>query len=138
MSISYSEALGAAGATVHEFRRFGSYQGDWYAYVTYKGQTGFVHGSYGSCSRCDALESEFDGFSDTCDRHAYSENLHGDCAECIEARRTYQDKVAGFGKQYLEDVIMTFDEALKLATKYSDWDMEADAVKQWLEKYRPS
>ena len=60
--MSYQEALEAAGATVHAFEFFGSYQGDWWAKVTYNGETGWVHGSYGSCSGCDAFEAEF-GFS---------------------------------------------------------------------------
>lgn len=57
---SYEETLELAGATVHIFQEFGSYQGDWWARVTYNGVTGWVTGSYGSCSGCDAFHGEFD------------------------------------------------------------------------------
>jgi hypothetical protein len=57
--MSYMSALEAAGATVLAFKEFGTYQGEWYAYVEYQGQRGWVEGSYGSCTQCDAFEAEF-------------------------------------------------------------------------------
>lgn len=42
--MSYKEAMEQAGATVHEFAAFGSYQGDWYALVTWNGEKGLGAG----------------------------------------------------------------------------------------------
>lgn len=58
--MGYSEALEAAGCKVLDFEEFGSYQGDWLAFVEYNGEKGIVEGSYGSCSGCDAFHAEFD------------------------------------------------------------------------------
>ena len=60
--MSYELCLEKAGAKVLEFKKFGSYQGDWLAFVEYKGQKGIVQGSYGSCSECDtfAAYSDYD------------------------------------------------------------------------------
>ena len=33
MSDGYQGALAAAGATIHEFKEFGSYQGEWFAHA---------------------------------------------------------------------------------------------------------
>jgi hypothetical protein len=59
MSGSYQAALEAAGAEVEEFKEFGSYQGDWWARVSFGGRRGWVTGSYSSYSGCDAFEAEF-------------------------------------------------------------------------------
>lgn len=79
--MSYQEALEAAGAEVHDFKEFGCYQGEWYAYVTYQGETGVVTGSYGSCSGCDAFDAEF-GWEDS-------------------KKDDYQQRLAAFGETYL-------------------------------------
>lgn len=56
----YIEALTAAGLHVTDYETFGSYQGQWMArVVTPAGMIGYVHDWYGSCSVCDAFESEF-------------------------------------------------------------------------------
>lgn len=79
--MSYQSALEAAGVTVHDFKEFGSYQGEWVAYVTFEGETGFITGGYGSCSGCDAFESEF-GWGD-------------------DKEENYQQRLADFGRGYL-------------------------------------
>lgn len=80
--MSYQSALEAAGAEVHCFDYFGDYQGTWIAKVTYKGETGWIEGSYGSCSGCDAFEAEFD----------YSYN---------DKENDYQTRLKLFGESYL-------------------------------------
>lgn len=88
--MSYKEALEAAGAKVHRFIETGSYQGSWYAFVWYDGHLGWVQGSYGSCSGCDAFEAEFsDSYLD----------LKGD-----DEKASYQKRLAEFGKSYLGTV----------------------------------
>jgi hypothetical protein len=58
--MSYKSALEAAGAKVLAMQYFGSYQGDWLAKVVFDGETGWVAGSFGSCSYCDGFQREFD------------------------------------------------------------------------------
>lgn len=55
---SYPEMLKLAGFKVLAFEQFGSYQGEWIAHVSKGDVTGFIHGSYGSCSSCDSLEAQ--------------------------------------------------------------------------------
>lgn len=47
-----------AGATVLSFQDFSSCQGDWFAFVENQGKRYLVGGVYGSCSGCDAFQSE--------------------------------------------------------------------------------
>lgn len=127
--MGYREAMEAAGATVHSYQEFGSYQGDWWADVTVNGERGFVHGSYGSCSGCDAFQAEF-SYSDNgkcaTHRYDYSDN-HPDCPSCDEAAREYQTKLAEFGKGYIDGNLMTREEAVKEATRY-EWEDHSDLL----------
>lgn len=109
--MSYAEAMEAAGAKVLAFEEFGSYQGEWWAKVEFNGVTGFVGGSYGSCSGCDAFQSEFG---------------YGSASETPE-------KLAAFGLSYLDNII-TIDEAVAIANKNSSWDVEADEMVKWLKE----
>src|SRR5574340_1404036 len=93
--MSYQEAMEAAGAEVVAFEQFGSYQGAWRAKVRYKGETGWVQGSYGSCSGCDAFEAEFGWYEDACDEHHRHQT---DCAACQEAAASYRQRLAEFGR----------------------------------------
>lgn len=132
--MSYESALEAAGAKVLESKYFGSYQGDWLALVDYKGQRGFVHGSYGSCSGCDAFEAEF-GYSDAgCGEHYY--HPQEDCGECKDASEAYQKRLAEFGRGYMEDVdgvvdLRGFDETIANLDRNSEWDYEAPQMVAW-------
>lgn len=131
--MSYEKALEVAGATVHVFECFGSYQGDWYAKVTYKDKSGWVTGSYGSCSGCDSWEAEFgygNEFEHTCQGAEYFEPLNYNgfefregCELCAAAKL----KVAQFGEEYLSE-ILTQEEAEKKASKNLDWDGDAAAM----------
>lgn len=57
--MSYKLALEAAGFTVHRIKYFGSWSGQWVAYVTDpEGNQGFIQDWYGSCSVCDAFEAD--------------------------------------------------------------------------------
>lgn len=61
--MGYAHALRTAGAEVIDFKEIGSYQGTWGAIVNFQGQRSLVTGAYGSCSGCDAYQSQF-GWSD--------------------------------------------------------------------------
>jgi len=105
--MGYRTALEAAGAVVHDMRLFGSYQGDWWADVTWKGQRGFVTGSFGSCSYCDAFGSEF----------GYDEPT--------------EERLMLFGKDYLED-LKTPEQAIEIASRNLDWDCDAKDMVSWI------
>lgn len=123
--MSYESALEAAGATVHEFKEFGSYQGDWWAKVTHNGQTGWVQGSYGSCSGCDAFQAEFDYGNDQCSDHKYVWDAPKDCEACTALKNDKQAKLARFGEGYLD----LMDQAEAEARAGSRWgDSEPEAL----------
>lgn len=107
----YQEALEAAGVTVHAFEQFGSYQGDWIAHVTYGKQTGYIFGSFGSCSGCDAFQAEFG-------------SRWKDPATDAQ--------LAAFAAEYL-DAIVPFANALVTASVNLSWDFEAKAMVAWVE-----
>ncbi len=101
MAYGYEGAMEAAGAQVLAFKEFGSYQGEWWAKLLYEDKTYWVHGSYGSCSGCDAFQSEF-GYGDDehCTEHTYSREPI-DCKLCAEAKDAYNKRLAEFGKSYI-------------------------------------
>lgn len=130
--MSYEESLKAAGAEVLEFCEFGSYQGDWWAKVRYNGEVGWVQGSYGSCSGCDAFLSEFGWADQDCIYHRYH---HQDsCAACVEAKKKYDERLADFGKTYL-DGLMTQEQAEEAASVNLDWDDGAADMLKWIKEH---
>ena len=130
--MSYEEAMKSAGANILAFKEFGSYQGDWFALVEYQGKRGFIHGSYGSCSGCDAFEAEFGNVSeDECVTHKY-EGHHADCPVCVKAKAEYPIRLAKFGESYL-DGITDYKTVREHAAEDLDWDREAQNVVNWLD-----
>lgn len=132
--MGYSEAMEAAGAVVHQFEHFGSYQGDWWALVTLPdGRKGWINGSYGSCSGCDAFEAEFDyGTRDYCSEPHWVHDPA--CAECVRLKADYDKKLAEFGAGYL-DGVMTDAEALKHASEHLEWDSDAQQMVDFIAKH---
>lgn len=129
--MGYSEALEAAGAEVKAFREFGSYQGDWFAKVAYQGREFWVHGSYGSCSGCDAFLAEFDfDGREECEEHRwyYPKETVVSCTACAEKKADYDRRMVEFGKGYLTSGEMTQEEALKYASEHLEWDSEAQEM----------
>ena len=127
MSYGYQEALEAAGAKVLTYKAFGSFQGDWYAKVEYQGEEGWIQGSYGSCSVCDAFESEF-GYS------------YG--AEEGESEEAYNERLKKFGESYLT-VITSQEEQERLLEitineDSSYWAEEAQEVLEYVQEYGQS
>lgn len=129
--MSYREALEAAGAKIHALEYFGSYQGDWYALVTYEGETGFVHGYFGSCTVCDAFQSEF-GWTDDdrgCADHSY--DYDDSCEDCLESTVTYRARLVDFGKSYLTDLKGFYAVCDELKERL-DWDSESEVALEWI------
>lgn len=147
--MSYRYALEAAGAVVHAFEEFGSYQGDWFAKVTHNGVTGWVTGSFGSCSGCDAWSAEFDcydnfeeeSFEEYCrEKEWVTHDDDGAPSETVSdtpewrlwwasKRDEYLERVREFGANYLED-IKTQEEVEAEVAENAEWDMGAeDALK---------
>ena len=131
--MGYSNTMEMAGAIVHDYKSFGSYQGDWYAKVTYKGVTGYVQGSYGSCSVCDAFQSEFESVVHYHDTEMVwgglyeGEEFKEDCEECNKTKK----RLIEFGERYL-DGIKTKEAILEYAKRNITWDMEAQEMVTWI------
>lgn len=126
--MSYQQAIEAAGARILAFEQFGSYQGDWYALVDFNGKRGWVRGSYGSCSGCDAFAAEFD-YGDACNvGEEIWDRETSDYRKATEADvSAYKAKLADFGSQYLGD-LLTQEEAEKRAAEDIEWDSEAEQM----------
>lgn len=126
--MSYQEALEAAGAVVHEFREFGSYQGDWWAKVSVGGKPGWINGSYGSCTGCDAFEAEF-GYSNEgkCGNHQYNDAGAAECQLCKAMAEVYRIRLADFGRPYIE-AVMTQQQAEEEAARNIEWDHDAEEM----------
>lgn len=110
LTYSYEGSLEAAGAKVLAFSEFGDYQGSWYAKVEYEGKTGWISGSYGSCSGCDAFQSEFDNIFDEETEHP--------------------SRLVKFGKSYLGNLMST-EELLK-EVKDNTWDLEDEELQKFI------
>ena len=131
--MAYEEALQAAGATVHLFKEFGSYQGDWWAKVTLPdGRSGWINGSYGSCSGCDAYEAEIGYGDEQCSEHCYERGPVVDaCVTCQSAKQAFAEKVARFGAGYL-DGLMSQEAAEAEAARNLNWDSNATQMLEFV------
>jgi len=111
--MSYREALEATGAKVWAFQEFGSYQGEWLALVEYKNIFGWIKGSYGSCSGCDAFEAEF----------GYGTNGDPD----------YKERLIRFGEEYIKQMVSQgeIEEDLK---KDIHWDHEKEYMLKFVQE----
>lgn len=111
--MGYCDALTAAGCVVIEYVEFGSYQGDWYAYVNIGGEKGVVTGSFGSCSGCDAFEAEF-GWDD-------------------HKNPDYEGRLKNFGESYLPALPAShyIEHMEKRVNDGNDWGDEKEIL-EWL------
>jgi len=139
--MGYSEAIEANGVKIKEFKEFGSYQGDWFALLE---DGRIVFGSYGSCSGCDAFQSEFDyeceiivkqvdGFYYK-GNYSWNEDEKITEQEVNELNLRVSDKLKAFGKSYLDDA-QTLDEIISRYKRKIDneenWGDDEDIYK-WL------
>lgn len=132
--MGYRETMELAGAVVYIFEEFGSYQGEWWAKVNYNDKIGWVNGSYGSCSGCDSFEAEF-GYklhkhedNDCVTYYSFPEEYKENCPHCQDLMKRMKE----FGEEYLDN-IMTQEEAEKYASKYIEWDLEAQEMLRFLQ-----
>lgn len=124
----------SAGAKVLEFETFGDYQGTWLAKVKYEGKEGWVAGSFGSCSGCDAFQAEFGSDYHDClgdEYHSpFSENdFRDNCETCQDLKK----RLIAFGKDYLDNI----QSKKILIAKYkeqAEWDLGADKLIEFLNK----
>lgn len=146
--MSYQSALTAAGATVIDTKYTGSYQGTWGTIVEYKGKRGLVIGSYGSCSYCDAFQSEFDRYGS--DEIQFNEDgsYTSDWGDEIRTKEEYdaqqidyQKRLSDFGERYLHVIADKFDiqnriDKFKKADDEDDWyDSEDRELFEWAIKF---
>lgn len=114
--MSYEQALAAAGAQVISFESFGSWQGEWVALVDYRGERGWVQGSFGSCSHCDSFEAEFGwGFDE----------------DGEETEGQYQARLASFGESYLGG-LQTTQQVVSQFEELAEWDSDAEDAILWI------
>ena len=114
--MGYVDTLKAAGARAVASKYFGSYQGDWWASVEFKGRKFWVHGTFGSCELCDAFEAEF-----------YTQ----DAAEWSEREKWEREVVFGMG--YLNDP-WTQKMAEEYAGRNIEWDSEAEEMLRFIKE----
>lgn len=132
--MSYELALEAAGARVIASEYFGSYQGDWIMLVEYMDTIGWINGSYGSCSGCDAFEgefgfgmshehqTEFDGYN-WVSHSSLKEYYDPDCEDC----KNLQQRLSEFGKEYLSS-LMSQAEIEAHCKRNIGWDLGAQEM----------
>ena len=114
----YADCLELAGAKVYAYERFGSYQGDWWALIRFNGKRLWIHGYYGSCSVCDALQGV-----DWSTWNTEEENL-----KAVEGLRA-------LGVDALDDGEESFDSdesALARAGENIEWDMDAPPMVEFI------
>lgn len=128
--MSYKLTLEKAGAKVLDFESFGSYQGTWLAYVEFNNQKGIVRGYFGSCSYCDAFQSEFESdcntpFFNEEDSKYYSNEWEDEeitKEEYDKFKIDLENKLKQFGLRYLGDILDLEYWELKLKTLPEDDD----------------
>ena len=130
---NYQWAMELAGAKILAFESFGDYQGTWIAKVIYNNSIRWISGSYGSCSGCDAFESEVETWHDSDDENYHSISNYidikfKDCAQC----QVLLEGVKDFGKGYLEDE-RSYKQLLESAKERADWDYDVKDVIAFLE-----
>ena len=143
--MTYKDALEAAGAIVHAYEEFGSYQGDWFALVTYKGKTGWVHGYFGSCEGCDAFRAEFGDFPRShkcsgCGREdcnpialLYDDDAPLFCEKC-DICENLKKRFIRLGLEYLEDILAQEEEET-IALQNIEWDLDAQEMLDFLKAH---
>jgi hypothetical protein len=108
----YEQALWATGVKVLGFATFGSYQGDWWAYVEFPNRERyFINDTYGSCTVCDAFEARF--------------------SEGSPSDPDYLHRLRDFGLEYLA-ACMTAEQALQRAGENVEWDFDANDMVSWV------
>lgn len=112
--MSYDTALIATGHALLDYQSFGDYQGTWYALMNINGTLSLISGSYGSCSGCDAFESEFSYDNDNTPE--------------------YKEHLKRFGQQYIDNNLVDIAKEIETQKVTAEWDMEAPAVIAWLER----
>lgn len=130
--MGYQLAMEVAGATVHAFKEFGSYQGTWLAKVTYQDQTGWVEGWYGSCTGCDAFQGEFgyDSRPVLGERDIWGGEMGWLCVEQTHVD-AYDNRLKEFGLRYLSNQFLSQEELearLSRSVAEQDWDDEASLM----------
>ena len=136
--MSYGYALRIAGADVIDFKQIGSYQGTWGAICHFQGERVLVTGYFGSCSACDAYESQFgymedDPVQDEADGKYYldwrrEEEISKEQFDAIieEGKK----KLAEFGMSYLRHPL-TKDDVIKRIAYYDandngEWSFDSE------------
>jgi hypothetical protein len=136
--MSYQQAMTAAGAKVLDTLYAGSYQGTWGSIVEFEGKKGLVTGAFGSCSHCDAFQSEFDVWmwGMPTEREGKYFDDYGDeitKEQYDQEHQAYQNRLAEFGMSYLKVIQDKWDVENQLKNRPEDewWDDEMGQLLRW-------
>ena len=146
--MGYTHALRTAGAEVLQYKQTGSYQGTWGAVCRYNGQTVLVTGYYGSCSVCDAYQSQFGYLEDDPVQDETTGKWYSDWTreyeisqEQVDAiNEEHRQKLVDFGMSYLRNPL-TKDMVQSTIDRYNakgddDWfDNEERELYDWAIKF---
>ena len=130
--MGYKEAMEAAGAEVLAYEEFGSYQGDWYAKIRFRGKVSWVQDCFGSCTGCDAFECDFAYAGHDCIDGDYNNPLYDEFRDDCEECQIVKKKFIQFGREYI-DQDLTYEDCVRKASENLDWDMDAQKIVDWLE-----
>jgi hypothetical protein len=136
--MSYQQAITAAGAKVLDTLYAGSYQGTWGSIVEFEGKKGLVTGAFGSCSHCDAFQSEFDDWMWHMPREREGKYFddYGDeitKEQYDQEHQAYQNRLVEFGMSYLKVIQDKWDVENQLKNRPEDewWDDEMGQLLRW-------
>lgn len=93
--------------------------------------TGWVHGSFGSCSGCDAFEFEFESSYLHSTEEEDHDTLYDEVVEGCEACAGVLKRLILFGKGYLGH-IMTQEEAKRIASENLEWDVDSEKMVEFI------
>lgn len=136
----YQSALAAAGAKVIDSYFAGCYQGTWGSIIEYKGKKGLVTGAFGSCTHCDAFESEFGGsygeeifFHEESGEYRVYQDGTRTKEEYEEQEASKERRLAEFGQRYLHVIQDKWDVENQLKNYHPDewYDSEMKELLQW-------
>lgn len=136
--MSYQQAMTAAGAKVLDTLYAGSYQGTWGSIVEFEGKKGLVTGAFGSCSFCDAFQSEFECRMYDLPQHKGGKyfDTWGDeitKEQYDQEHQAYNKRLADFGMSYLKVIQDKWDVENQLKNRPEDewWDDEMGELLRW-------
>lgn len=127
----YEDILEDVCDKVYGYKEFGSYQGDWLAYVRYKGKDVWIKGSYGSCSGCDWFQAV--------EKYPWEWDYEGNEVEYLKRVEAESVRLRDlFVNEYLEeDMLFTAGQLYEKLKEDRGWDWDADKMLAYIDGFHP-